>query len=85
MAVVVGGAGTFGTRLVRGILDHTSLQVVVAGRSLARAQAYADGLGDPRVTAARLDAATADAAALRALQAFVVVDAAGPWSGTNKL
>lgn len=79
MAVVVGGAGTFGARLVRGILDHTSLQVVVAGRSLARAQAYADAVRDARVTAVRLDAATTDAAAVRALRAFVVVDAAGPF------
>ena len=79
VAVVVGGAGTFGARLVRGILEHTSLQVVVAGRSFARAQAVADGMRDARVTAARLDAATTDAAALHALRAFVVVDAAGPF------
>ena len=90
--VVVGGAGTFGSRLVRGLLDGTGMRVVVAGRSLARAQAFADGLAagglgtgglgagaGARVTAARLDAGTADAAALRALGAFAVVDAAGPF------
>ena len=32
MAVVVGGAGTFGARLVRGLLDHTDMHVVVAGK-----------------------------------------------------
>ena len=82
--MVVGGAGTFGSRLVRGILGRTGMRVVVAGRGLARAQAFVDGLGAEglgagRVSAARLDAGTADAAALRALGAFAVVDAAGPF------
>ena len=85
-AVAVGGAGTFGGRLVRGILDSTAMEVVVAGRSLGRAQAFASALGNPRVTAARLDTATVDAAALRALRASVVVDAAGPFrQGQHRL
>ena len=76
----MGGTGAFGERLVRGLLATTDLHVVVAARGLARAQALADRLGGaPRATAARVDVASVDTAALRALRAFAVVDAAGPY------
>ena len=46
---------------------------------VGQARALADRLGGaPRATAARVDVASVDAAALRALGAFAVVDAAGP-------
>ena len=46
----------------------------------ARALALADRLGGaPRATAARVDVASVDTAALRALGAFAVVGAAGPY------
>lgn len=78
--LVVGGTGAFGERLVRGLLATTNLNVVIGARGLARAQALADRLGGaPRATAARVDVASVDTAALRALGAFAVVDAAGPY------
>ena len=77
--VVVGGAGVFGRHLVRGIAQTTGLHVVVAGRSLGRAAAAARELGGPGTRAARLDTATVTADELRALDAFAVVDAAGPF------
>lgn len=46
---------------------------------MAQASAYAASLKTPRVTAATLDRNTADAQAIAALNAFIVVDAAGPY------
>jgi hypothetical protein len=78
---VVGGAGAFGARLVAGLAATTDLAVIVAGRDLARAEAVARCVPDGRGRAARLDATRANAVALRALGAGVVVDAAGPFQG----
>ncbi|HLY91236.1 MAG TPA: saccharopine dehydrogenase NADP-binding domain-containing protein [Acetobacteraceae bacterium] len=81
--LVIGGAGAFGRRLVRGLLATTDLEVVVAGRDLARAQSVVDeecvGSRVGRATAVALDTRIATAAQLRDTGAFVVVDAAGPF------
>jgi hypothetical protein len=54
--VVVGGYGNAGRRIVELLLRHTDRPIVVAGRNLARAEAFAGSLADPRVRAARADA-----------------------------
>jgi len=79
--VVVGGAGFFGGRLVQGLVATTDLPVVVAGRDVERSRRFAASLGarEGRVTVARLDAHRATAEELRALGAFALVDAAGPF------
>lgn len=81
--VVVGGAGTFGQHLAQGLLARTGCIVVIAGRDLRRAEAAAAALaarhGPGRVRAARLDGRSASAEALRAIGAFAVADAAGPF------
>ena len=84
---MVGGTGTFGERLVRGLLATTDMRVVVAARGVERARALADALGGlPRVAAVRLDVASVGAEALRTLGAFAVVDAAGPYRpGAHRL
>lgn len=78
---MVGGAGAFGARLVAGLAATTDLSVIVAGRDLAKAQAVARTVPDGRGRAIRLDATRVEAAALRALGAVVVADAAGPFQG----
>lgn len=82
--VVVGGYGNAGRSIVKLLLRHTDRPIVVAGRTLARAEAFATSLADPRVVAARADAT--DPASLGRLldgaQALVV--AAGT-SGTWRL
>jgi len=80
--LVIGGAGSFGGRLVDGLLATTDFDVVIAGRNLNRARAAAKRGGE-RCRAIRLDTATATADALRAAGAFVVVDAAGPFQGAD--
>lgn len=57
--------------------------MIVCGRSLAKAQAFADTLaaGPERVSAAAIDRDTARAGDVAALRAFCVADAAGPFQG----
>ena len=80
---MVGGTGAFGERLVRGLAATTTLRVVVAGRGLRRAEELADQVNagelPRRVTALRMNVATVEAADLRAIGAFAVIDAAGPF------
>lgn len=54
--VVIGGYGNAGRPIVELLLKHTDRPVVVAGRSLTRAEALVALLADPRVTAAQADA-----------------------------
>ena len=75
--VVLGGYGNFGARIARALAGEASIQLVVAGRDIAKAQGSAASLG---ATAARIDAAAPDLAAqLRALGAGLVIHTAGPF------
>lgn len=84
--LVVGGAGVFGSRLVDAILASTDWTVVVAGRDLERARAFAATRNAPlvargpgRVFAARIDTADRTRTALAGTNADAVVDTAGPY------
>ncbi len=85
--LIVGGAGTFGSRLARRLIDLTAFEVIVAGRESARAEAFAASLnrasGGCRASALSFDARNVTSENLRATGAFAVVDAAGPWQGAN--
>src|SRR5260370_26629233 len=78
-------SGAFGSRLVRGLLATTDLDVIVAGRDLLRAQVAVhevqDGSHSSRATTICVDSQTVTGDQLQALGAFVVVDAAGPFQG----
>lgn len=84
--LVIGGAGVFGGHLAEG-LALNGFEVVIAGRSLERAQAAAGRIASvvagARVAAVRLDAVGADAATLSATGAAIIVDAAGPFQGAE--
>ncbi len=81
--LVIGAAGVFGERLVVGILKTTALHVVAAGRDLDRLHAFIARMpgGTGRITAMALDARHLTATDLRASEAFVVIDIAGPFQG----
>ena len=79
--VVVGGAGVFGSRLVRGLVQTTDAEIVVAGRNRARAQAAAHDAG--AASTVSLDRSRATAADITALGAKIVIDAAGPFQGAD--
>ena len=79
--LIVGGYGTFGGRIVELLENEVALELVVAGRSLAKAQAFCTSRGS---TTAKLIPATFDrdgdlGAQLSALAPHVVIDASGPF------
>ncbi len=75
--IVVGGYGVFGGRLARALARWPDTEVIVAGRSLEKAQAFCARHGG---TPLALDRDAPDLAArLARLAPAVVVDAAGPF------
>lgn len=79
--LIVGGYGTFGGRIVELLENEAALELIVAGRSLAKAQAFCASRG---AKAAKLRPATFDrdgdlAAQLKALAPDMVIDASGPF------
>ncbi|HEY7640363.1 MAG TPA: saccharopine dehydrogenase NADP-binding domain-containing protein [Steroidobacteraceae bacterium] len=82
-AVVLGGYGNFGRRIVTALASDREHRVIVAGRDAQQARVLADAIGSP-VEPAVLDAHAVDfAAELRRLGATVVVHAAGPFQGQD--
>src|SRR5262249_42887076 len=83
--VVIGGTGAFGARLVDGLLATTDLAVVIAARRAADDLAAALRARYPgrAVEACALDATRIAADDLSRLDAWCVVDAAGPFQGAR--
>lgn len=78
--LIVGGYGTFGSRLARLLADDSRLHLIIAGRSMAAAQALCDRLpsGAGR-EAARFDRDGDAAAQIATLKPDILVDASGPF------
>lgn len=79
--LIVGGAGVFGRRLAQGLLETTNAELVIAGRSGARAEKAALELG--AFEAAVLDRIAATPDDIRKLNVDLVIDAAGPFQGAD--
>jgi hypothetical protein len=80
--VLVGAAGVFGSRLARQLAAEPGIGLVLAGRRREPLQHLAETLdGGPEI--ALVDRETLDAAALRALGADCVIDAAGPFQASG--
>ncbi len=79
--LVVGGYGVFGGRIVELLQNEPRLTLVVAGRTLRKAQAYCAARGNVAVEleAARFDRNGDAAAQIAALGLHIVVDASGPF------
>jgi len=75
--VILGGYGVFGGKLAQLLHRDQTHQVVIAGRSVAKADAYVAEHG-LRADVLALDR-SGDLAALWAIEPDVVVDAAGPF------
>jgi saccharopine dehydrogenase-like NADP-dependent oxidoreductase len=82
-AIVLGGYGNFGRRVVAALAADRSHRVIVAGRDLQKARATADAAGVSAQAAALDWRATHLAAELRRLGANVVVHTAGPFQGQD--
>jgi NAD(P)-dependent dehydrogenase (short-subunit alcohol dehydrogenase family) len=78
--LVIGAGGVFGSRLAKGLV-RDGFEVVVAGRSLQRAEVTRAEVG--AASAAALDTRNLTAADLTATGAGIVVDAAGPFQGAE--
>jgi hypothetical protein len=85
--LVLGAYGVFGSRLVRRLAAQGAAELIVAGRSLASAQALAracESLGWPGIRALSVDAQSDQLAlSLRTLQPDIVVNASGPFQGAD--
>ncbi len=78
--LILGGYGTFGRRLAQLLTDKSQLTLVIAGRSLAKAQRLcAELLSLGTVIPAELDRARDLESQLRAIAPDLVVDASGPF------
>jgi hypothetical protein len=58
--LLLGGYGATGRLLTKHLLAQTDYSIIIAGRSLDKAQAFVELLHDPRLNARRADAADAD-------------------------
>lgn len=78
--LIVGGYGTFGGRLAQLLAEDARITLLIAGRSLPKAQTFIATLppGAARIAVA-FDRAATTATDIRALGADIVVDATGPF------
>ncbi|GLS19058.1 hypothetical protein GCM10007874_20750 [Labrys miyagiensis] len=78
--LIVGGYGVFGGRLVELLADEERLTILVAGRSLEKAQLFcASRIGKASLVAAAFDRDGSLAPQLEVLEPDIVVDASGPF------
>jgi hypothetical protein len=83
--LILGGYGTFGSRIARLLAKQKRWTVIVAGRSKQKADAFARSIADPQVSAATIDRDKLNAATLRDLDLWLVIDASGPFQGAAPL
>lgn len=82
--LILGGYGTFGARLVRLLSDEPRLTLLIAGRSLDKAKAFAATLqAKAAIEPVVVDRSGDTTAVLGALKPDLVVDASGPFQDTG--
>lgn len=78
--LIIGGYGNFGSHIARSLVRDAGMQLIVAGRSLAKAEAFADSLdGSNRPEAEALDKDEGLAAALERIRPDIVIHTSGPF------
>ena len=80
--LIVGGYGAFGARAAERLAREPGFEIIVAGRSLGRAQAAAQELqrtSPATISGFMLDATAVNLAALSALAPSIVINASGPF------
>jgi hypothetical protein len=77
--LIVGGYGTFGGRLCDLLGDEPRLTLIVAGRSLEKAEAFCRRPSAAKLVPARFDRDADVVAQVATLGPHIVVDASGPW------
>lgn len=77
--LVIGGAGTFGARVVRLLAPTDGCRIIVGGRDPARAEELLKEIGPDKASFQRFDRLGDVAAQLGAIRPWLVIDAAGPF------
>lgn len=81
--LVLGGYGNFGARIGRALARDAGIELLIGGRDLARARAFAQSLGGA-ARGVRVDAEAPDLAqALRDLGVDLVIHTAGPFQNQD--
>ena len=81
--VVLGGYGNFGGYVCRALASDARIQLVVAGRNLAKAQAFAAGLGASNPAEAAVVDAEDPRDALTACRPGLVIHTVGPFQSQD--
>lgn len=79
--LVLGGYGTFGSFICRKLSETSGLALIIAGRSLEKARAFAETLSEAE--AVRIDVTEPLTTALAQVQPNIVIHASGPFQGQN--
>jgi NAD(P)-dependent dehydrogenase (short-subunit alcohol dehydrogenase family) len=79
--LILGGYGTFGSRIARLLARQKRWSLLVGGRSRDKAEAFVRSLDDTDIAAIALDRDAITAESLKALHLWLVIDASGPFQG----
>ncbi len=79
--LVLGGYGNFGGYVCRALADDARIQLVVAGRSRDKAQAFAEGLGAANPAEAAVVDIGDPAQAMAECRPDLVIHTVGPFQG----
>jgi hypothetical protein len=85
-ALILGGYGAFGARAAERLARVPGIEVIVAGRSEAKARAFATRLATQaaaQVRSVRLDARDLQPSMLSAIQPTVLINATGPYQAQD--
>lgn len=79
--LIIGGYGVFGSRIARLLSQSADVKLLIAGRSLEKAEAFCRSLAHPAVQPVALDRDLDLTAVLQRLRPWLVIDATGPFQG----
>jgi saccharopine dehydrogenase-like NADP-dependent oxidoreductase len=80
---IIGGYGNFGTHVARSLSGDPAIQLILAGRSLAKAQAAASALDAANPPEARTYDLAGPPEALAAFKPDLVINMVGPYNGQS--
>ncbi|MBA4009648.1 MAG: hypothetical protein C0510_13225 [Erythrobacter sp.] len=82
-AAIIGGYGNFGTHVARSLAGDPAIQLIIAGRSLAKAKAAAAALDAANPAEAGAYDLAGPPKALAALRPDLVINMVGPYNGQS--
>jgi len=80
---IIGGYGNFGAHVARSLASDPAIQLIIAGRSLAKAEAFVASLDASNPAEAGVYDLTGPPEALAALRPDLVINMVGPYNGQS--